>query len=93
LNEPPATYGYAAQLVERSTVGFPTKELSEGDWRLTSKEVTFTASGGQIGSVNTAYLATTSNNNGILIAYLALSMARTVIDGDSMIVQLRIKLS
>jgi len=93
LNEPAGTYGYAAQLLERSSIGFPTKELSEGDYRIVSKELTFTASGGDIGPVTTAYLSTTSNNTGKLIAFRSLSLTRTVIDGDEMVVQMRIKLS
>jgi len=92
-NEPPATYGYAPQLLERSAVGFPVKELNEGDWRLASKELTFTASGGDIGPVTTAYLSTTSGNSGKLIAFRTLSLTRTVLDGDEMVVQMRIKLS
>ncbi len=92
LNEPSGS-GYAPQLLERSTIGFPTKELSEGDYRLVSKEVTFAASGGDIGPVTTAYLATTSDNTGKLIAFRSLSLTRTVLDGDEMVVQMRIKLS
>jgi len=91
LNEPSGN-GYSAQLLERSTTGFPTKELHDGDYRIVSKELTFTASGGQIGPVITAYLATTSDNSGILLAYRSLSMTRTILDGDSMTVQMRIKL-
>jgi len=91
-NEPSGN-GYAAQLLERSSVGFPTKELSEGDYRLVSKEVTFVASGGDIGPVTTAYLATTSDNTGKLLAFRTLSLTRTVLDGDEMVVQMRIKLS
>lgn len=89
----PSANGYAPQLLERSTVGFPTKELDEGDYRIVSKEVTFAASGGDIGPVTTAFMATTSDNSGVLIAFRALSLVRTVIDGDEMVVQMRIKLS
>ena len=92
-NEPAGTFGYAPQLLERSSVGFPTKEFVEGDFRVNSKSLTFTASGGDIGPVTTAYMATTSDNSGKLIAFRALSLTRTVIDGDEMVVQMRIKLS
>lgn len=88
----PSTNGYAAQLIERSTVGFPFKDMPDGDYRITSKEVTFTASGGDIPSVTTAYLATTSDNSGKLLAFVDLAMTRTILNGDSMVVQLRIKL-
>lgn len=91
-NEPSGS-GYAPQVLERSTVGFPTKELNEGDYRLVSKEVTFVATGGDIGPVTTAYLATTSGNTGKLLAFRTLSLTRTVLAGDEMVVQMRIKLS
>ena len=90
-NEPSGN-GYSAQLLERSTVGFPTKELNDGDYRLVSKEVTFSAVGGEIGPVTNAYLATTSDDSGKLIAFRALSLQRTVLDGDEMVVQMKIKL-
>ena len=85
--------GYAPQVVERSSVGFPTKEIDLGAYRLTSKTVSFTASGGSIGPVTTAYLATTSDNLGKFIAFRALSIARTVLDTDTMTIQFRIKIS
>lgn len=90
LNEP-SSAGYAAQLVERSSVGFPTKELNDGAYRIVSKDVTFTASGGSIGPVTTAYLATTSDNTGKLICYKALSVTRTISDGDSGVISMKIK--
>jgi hypothetical protein len=83
-NEPSGN-GYAAQEVTRDTTGFPMKDVaSNGNQRLTSKTVTFTASGGSIGPVTTAYIATTSDNTGKLIGYLPLSMQRTVLNGDAM---------
>lgn len=92
-NEPAATYGYAAQLVERSSTGWPTEVLDEGDWKLTTKEVSFTANGGDIGPINTVYLATTSDNLGILIAFKALSLSRTIVDGDTALVDYPVKLA
>jgi len=92
LNEPSGN-GYTPQVIERSTVGFPTKELDSGAWRIVSKVLSFTASGGQIGPVITAYLATSSDNTGKLIAYRSLSMTRTILDTDTMTIQFRIKLT
>jgi len=92
LNEPSGN-GYAAQLIERSNLGFPTKILHEGDYRLVSKDVTFQAVGGQIGPVNTAYLSTTSDNTGKLISYVPTSVVRTILTGDSMVASIKIKLS
>jgi hypothetical protein len=81
----PSTNGYSAQLLPTSTVGFPTKDIaSDGNYRLTSATVTFTASGGNIGPIITAYLATSSDNSGKLIAFLPLALQRTIINGDSM---------
>lgn len=97
LNEPTGN-NYDTQLaagdytVPASTVGFPTKDTFEGDYRLKSKEITFTADGGDIGPVTTVFLATSSDNSKKLIAYLALPLTRTILDGDSMIVQFEVVL-
>ena len=85
--------GYAPQVVEQSTVGFPTKEIDLGAFRLVSKTVSFAASGGSIGPVTHAYLATTSDNTGMFIAFRALSLTRTILDTDTMTIQFRIKIS
>jgi len=90
-NEPSGN-GYSPQEIERSTIGFPTLEINAGDWRTISKDITFTASGGDIGPVNTQYLATTSNNTGLLIAFVTLSITRTILNGDSAVTRFRIKL-
>lgn len=88
----PSGNGYSRALIERSTVGFPTIELHEGDYRITSKTVTFTASGGDLGPVNVAFLSTTSDNTGKLIAFAGLTLERTILDGDSLEGGLQIKL-
>jgi len=93
ISTEPSGFGYAPQLLERSTVGFPTKELIGGVQRLTSKVISFTAVGGQIGPVNVAYLSTTSDNTGALIAFRTLSMARTILSADTMTLQFRVQLS
>lgn len=91
LNEPSGN-GYAAIEVERSTVGFPTLALNSGDYQVVSKTVTFTASGGTIGPVTYAVLATTSNNTGKHIIFVALSTPRTLANGESLAVTLTGKL-
>lgn len=91
LNEPSGS-GYSRQAIERNSTGWPTIELSDGDYRLTSKYVTFTASGGDIGPVTTAFLATSSDNTGKLVAYASLPIERTILDGDSAQVRIKIKL-
>jgi hypothetical protein len=92
LTGEPSGYGYAACLVERSATGFPTLELDSGDYMATSSTETFTASGGSIGPVTYAVLATSSDNSGKLISYVALSQSRTLSDGDSLQVTYKIKL-
>jgi len=83
-NEPAAANGYARIAVERSSVGFPTIEQNEdGNWQVVSKEVTFTASGGNIGPVNGAFLCTSSDNTGSLIGAVAASVERTILSGDN----------
>lgn len=91
-NEPTSVHGYVPQLIERSAAGFPTVEQVEGDWRVTSKQVSFTASGGDIGPVNVAYLATTLDNSGKLIAVLPFNESHVIGDGTSGLVVIRIRL-
>jgi len=90
-NEPSGN-GYVAAEVTRDNVGWPTLELNSGDYRVVSKELSYTASGGDIGPVNCAYLATTSDNSGYLISAVALALSRTVVDGDTLYLQLAVKL-
>ena len=92
ISNEPSGNGYSAKLVERSSTGFPTIDFHEGDYRVTSKEVQFTASGGNIGPVNVMYLATTSDNSGKLLAFVGLSMERTINVNDTLVAQMRIKL-
>jgi len=81
--EPAASYGYSRLAVERSSVGFPTIEQDEdGNWRVVSKEITYTASGGDIGPINGAFLCTSSNDTGALIGAVAAGIDRTIKAGD-----------
>lgn len=91
LNEPTGN-GYAATAVEHSAVGFPTETTVDGHSTLVSKEITFTASGGDIGPVTTAFLSTTSDNTGTLISYRALALSRTILDGDQTVITLTLVL-
>lgn len=91
-SEPPGTYGYTRQKVERSSVGWPTIEKHEGDWRVVSKTLSMTASGGDIGPVNGAFLCTSSDNTGTLIGALSFGVERTIIDGDSIDIAMKAKL-
>ena len=90
-NEPSGN-GYSRQLCERSTVGWPTIEEDAGYWRIISKELTFAASGGNIGPVGGAFLCTASSGGaGTLLNIVAMGIERTIIAGDQAIVQIKIK--
>ena len=91
LNEPSGN-GYSAITLARNTTDFPTLALDSGDYRVSSKQVTFTASGGTMGTATYAVLATSSDNSGKLIAYVALATTRTLLAGESLNVTFRAKL-
>ncbi len=89
----PSGNGYARQLIERNSTGWPTLALDSGDYRAVSTEETFTASGGSIGPVTYAFLTTVvSGTSGLLIAYAALSASRTLAAGETLGVTSRVKL-
>ena len=94
LTGEPATGGYSrsSYLVERSNTGWPTLEVDGTGYRVVSTTETITATGASIGPVTYAFLATSSDNSGDLIAYNALSQSRTLADGDSLEITMRIKL-
>lgn len=87
----PVGNGYTPLEVERSAIGFPTKELDEGDWRIVSKVLNFDATTGSVGPVNFAFIATSSDNVGKLLCFQQFSMTRTILAGDRLQLQMRIK--
>ena len=89
----PSGNGYARQKIERTSVGFPVIEKDDGNWRVVSKELIVIASGGTIGPVSGAFLCTSSDNTGTLIASLSFGVERTVqLGGESLAIQLKIKI-
>jgi len=92
IQNEPVGNGYSPQPLARSSGGFPILEKHEGDYRVVSSEVSFTASGGDIGPINLLFLATTSDNTGYLIGYMPLSVERLILDGDTMTAKVRVKL-
>lgn len=92
LTGEPSTNGYAANLIEKNATGWPTLALDSGDYQAISSVETFSASGGSWGPVTYGVLATTSDNSGKLISFAALSQSRTLADGETLDVTLKIKM-
>jgi hypothetical protein len=85
----PSGNGYARQLVT-----FGTPALDAGDYQAVSTVETFTASGGTIGPVTHAILTdVSSGTSGVLIIYVPLSATRTLLNGDSLEVDITAKVS
>lgn len=84
--------GYARQAVASSAVGFPTSE-SQGtnDWQIVSQQVTFTGGAGGWTGANMAFLATSTDGSGKLIASAPLSSTRTLAEGDTLKVTFRLQ--
>jgi hypothetical protein len=89
--EPPVLYGYTRLQIERSNVGFPTLDQYEGHWRVTTKEVELTAVGGDIGPINGAFLCTSSDNSGVLIGAVSIDPERTILAGETIYFQLKMR--
>lgn len=89
-NEPSGN-GYSRSQIERSSVGFPTIEQHEGHWRVTTKEISLTAVGGDIGPINGAFLCTSVDKSGVLICAVAVDPERLIIAGDTILFQLKIR--
>lgn len=93
LTGEPSTNGYARQALARNSTDFPTLVLDSGDYQVTSKEVTFSASGGSWGPVTYACLIYVNGATKKLIAYEALSQSRTLADGETLTITYSAKLS
>lgn len=94
-SEPATANGYnpANQGITKDATGWPlVPQLVTSHYEITSKTVTITASGGTIGPVTYAALATSSDNTGKLVAYAALSATRTLQIGDSLAMTYKIRL-
>lgn len=70
---------YARQAVASTAVGCVSATAGTNDWKITTIEVTFTAGGTWTGA-KTAFLATTLNDTGVLIASQQLSGTITLVD-------------
>ena len=83
-NEPSGD-GYARQEIPSTGVGW-TVAKSGDYYRATGTQETFTANGGNWGSLNTWFIATSADGTGKLIASGDIDPARTIADGDSLLV-------
>jgi hypothetical protein len=80
----PVGNGYARVQIERSAVGWPTlMQNTDGSWTITSKQLTMTASGGDIGPVNGYFLCTSSDNSGVLLGSTAFGQEITILNGET----------
>ena len=85
--------GYAREVVVSNNTDMVTSAAGTGDYKVTTKTVTFTASGGAWSAANVVYLATTTDDAGKLIASATISPARTLQDQDTLDVSLVIQLN
>lgn len=88
--------GYSAQALNLDETDFPTLVLDSDDYMITTKSLEFEAVGGPIpasGSLTYAVLATSSDNTGKLIAYVALSLPRSLAVGEKLNITISIKLN
>lgn len=76
--------GYARQAVASDNTDFTSAATGTNDRKVTTKVVTFTASGGAWNGAVHAFLATTIDDSGKLVAVAALSVERTLQDEDSL---------
>lgn len=90
-NEPDGSAGYSRQSIPRTTLGWPTIEQNDGDWRVVSQTVTFQAFGGNIGPISGSFLCTSDDNSGVLIGALSFSFERTIPAGDIIELEIRAK--
>jgi hypothetical protein len=92
--EPTTGYGYnpANQTLARNGTDWPTLSIATSHYEIQSKSTTITASGGAIGPVTYAIIASSSNNTGYPIAFAALAQARTLSSGDSLQITYKVRL-
>lgn len=81
--------GYARQTVASNNVDIVSAATGTGDYKVTTKTVTFTASGTWTGA-KTVFLATTSNDTGVLIASAPLSETRTLLNTHTLTVSIAV---
>lgn len=81
----PSGNGYEPQPLNADDIDWPTLAEDSGDWKITGKLVTFSASGSGWGPVTSMVLAT-SGNGGEAVFWSMLSQARTVNAGENLLI-------
>lgn len=84
---------YSRQTVASNNTDLTSAGVGTNDRKVTTKTVTFTASGGAWNGAKSCFLATTVDDSGKLIASADLSATRTLQDGDSLQVSMVIQLN
>jgi hypothetical protein len=84
--------GYARQTVASDNVDITSATTGTADRKVTTKEVTFTASDTWDGA-NTVFMATSNDDSGKLLASAPLSTTRTLGNGDTLTVSIEIDLT
>ena len=92
VGEPDGTNGYGRQECVVGTADFSVSQVS-GDWQVDTATKTITASGGDIGPLNTLFLCTSADGTGRLFQTKALRTEKTLADGESIDVSLFNRLS
>jgi hypothetical protein len=85
--------GYARIAVARNTTDWPTLALQGGDFRADSATKTFTATGTWAAATHLCLVSSASGTSGLFIAWSALSATRTLVNGDTLQVSMRISQS
>ena len=76
-----------------SITGFTSESAGTADWKVTTTVEEFEASGGVWNGAEHVFLATSSDDSGVLIAVSALSTERFLQDGDKLQVSMVIQLN
>lgn len=82
--------GYARVAVASDNVDITSATTGTNDWKVTTKDVTFTATDDDWDGANTVFLATTVDGTGKLLASAPLSATRTLGNGDTLTVALEL---
>jgi len=84
--------GYERQAVASNNTDITSAATGTNDYKITTKTVTFTAGGTWTGA-NTYFLATSSDDSGILIASGPLSETITLEDTDTLTIAVQVNLT